>query len=117
MTLTHKEINIIRGADVIFTITLTNEDTGLPFSLADATQVKVILVNQNKTLLNLVLTDGVAINSPSVGGQAQVTLSAARTALLKLDLKQTIEVEVTKPSGVTILQFLEVLNVRDRLKP
>lgn len=110
-----QEVMIIRGSDRVLTLRVYNSDTCSPFDLDTADPVKVFFPKEDGTMLEKNLTNGVAIVSPAQAGQMTVTLSDTDTNLLRIGERQDFEVEITKSSTVSIVQFKKCLSIRPRI--
>jgi hypothetical protein len=105
-------VTIVQGSDRDLTLQILDSQ-GNPEDITGATDLKLLLPRSNGTLLELI-TPNVAILQAGAG-TVSVTLSAANTALLKVDEIQTLELEYVISAKKSIVQFKEVLTVVARI--
>ena len=104
-------IEVVQGATLEYTVSLTNEETKLPYDLTGATEIKACHPGTSGAVEGT-LTGGQVTVLNATLGQLQVKLPAATTPNLNPGEQQTIEIQVTEADGdIVIVQFLEKLTV------
>jgi hypothetical protein len=105
-----EKIEIIRGESRTFSLKFVLKSNGDPYDLTGTTALKVQFPKDPTGSVDKTIGSGVTITS-AVAGKITVTLDIADTVLLKVGEDQTIEAEITQPSGVRKVHFIEVLDV------
>lgn len=109
-------INIIRESDREFSVRITIKETGDPFDLTGVSQIKAYFPKTDGTALEKNLSpSGAIVVLNALAGKIKITLSEADTALLNVGEAQSFEVEIQIGSITSIVQFVESLNVIDRV--
>jgi hypothetical protein len=110
-----KNKKIVKGSDVPITVYLTKSSGGA-FPLTGVTEIKARFLKADDTILEVTMT-GLAITVLSAaGGSIKIALAEADTILLKAGDDMSFEVEVViGGTDTTIIQFDEVLDVKDKL--
>lgn len=109
------QTTIYQGSDRTLRLMLRSKDSGEPFDLSGASEIKAIFKGSS-ALVEKTLTGGdVSVVSPSGAGIIDVDLAAADTNALYEGPRQTFELEITISGDVTVVVFSEALNVKGRL--
>lgn len=109
-------LSVIRESDREFSVRVTIKETGAPFDLTGVTQIKAYFPKADGTALEKNMTPSGAISVLSAcAGKIKITLSEADTALLNVGEAQSFEVEIQIGTNTSIIQFVEALNVIDRV--
>jgi hypothetical protein len=111
-----KAINIIRESDREFSVRIEIKSSGDPFDLTGASQIKAYFPKPDGTALEINMNPSnsiVILNA--MGGKIKIALSEAETALLNVGEAQSFEVEIQIGTITSIVQFVEALNVIDRV--
>jgi hypothetical protein len=116
-------LTIIRGSDKQFTVRITIQDPcnagipGPPFDLTGVTEIKAYFPPQPPTTTPVTLTmTGGQITVLNVSqGSMQMVMNDTTTPLLLVGDSQNFEIEIHIGSVISIVQFMGVLTVVDRL--
>jgi hypothetical protein len=109
-------LNVIRGSDREFSIRIAIKESGEPFDLTGVTQILAYFPKEDGSALvkNMVSSGDIAVLSPTTG-KIRVYLSETDTASLSVGEVQSFEIEVQIGGVTSIVQFVETLNVIDRV--
>ena len=109
-----KKLDIIRGEDRVITVVFENED-GDRFDITTATEITASFESEDGTALIKKLTedDIVVLSGPS--GKITIALDDSDTEDLKVGDKQEFEIKITLTNGDRIVQFKDMLNIKEEL--
>lgn len=109
-------LNIIRGSDREFSVRIVIKESSDPFDLTGVSQIKAYFPKDDGTALikNMISSGDIAVLSPTTG-KIRIYLSESDTASLNVGEAQSFEVEVQIGTVTSIVQFVETLNVIDRV--
>jgi len=111
-------LNIIRGSDKDFTVLVTiigGCNSGEPFDLTGASEIKALFKKEDDTILTKTLSGSAITIVSATTGKIKVLLTDADTSLLAVGDGQPFEIEIIIGTITSIVQFIETLNVRDRV--
>lgn len=109
-------VKIIKGSDREFGIFITIEETGEPFDLTGASEIRAIFLKSDdvSTLVKTMTGGGITVVA-ACAGKIKVLLDETDTAALKTGELQGFEVEVQIGVITSIIQFSESLTIIDRM--
>ena len=107
-------VTLIQGEDRILKIKILNSETGDPFDLTGATEIKAQFLKTDNTTLEKLFTGGGVTIVEHLLGKLEIELGDADTALLKKGT-QSFEVEIDKSGDIKIVQFEDSLIVKEQL--
>ena len=112
----NKPVSIIRKSDRSFVIRLINHENMEPFDISGASQVKAYFPKEEGGAVekNMTPSGAIQILNPAIG-KIEITLDENDTALLNVGEAQSFEVEIQIGSITTVVQFVELLDVLDRI--
>ena len=113
-------LHIIRGSDREFTIRVTIEsscDSGAPFDLSSATEIKALFSNADGSVLTVTMTGGQIVILNGCAGKIKVSLTDLQTALLNVGEAQSFELEIHIGTVISIVQFVGSITIIDRIFP
>lgn len=111
-------VSIIKGSDKVFYVRIVSKDTGEPYAIGTASEIKLIMPLQAGGALTKKLSDAdgsVEIIGDGHIGKIKFYLTEIDTAQLKAGEALSFEVEVTVATITSVVQFVEMLNVTARL--
>ncbi len=116
---TEGQINIVKGQDKVFYVDLFYTDTGEPFDLTAATEIKVLCPGALAgvpVVFKKTLSEVAIVGAPGAG-KISVTCSEAKTALLLVNPSgpqfQDLQINVVIASILSIFVIPAVLNISD----
>lgn len=108
-------LNIIKGSDREITVRITLKETGEPFDLTGVDEITALFRKADESVLQKTMTGGAISILSACAGKIKILLTEADTASLKVGEAQSFEIEVEVGSITSIVQFVETLNVIDRV--
>lgn len=107
-----ERIKIVQGSDREFSIRVIDQDTKEPFDLTGVAvgDIHANFIKTDGTCLDLTGASFITIVS-ALGGKIKITMTPTETALLKVGVGQSFELEITKLLKKTIVQLSKVLDV------
>lgn len=107
--------SIFTGDDKVMPLKAQYVASGNSLDLTSCTEISVPLANADGTTTTLTLSGSqVAIVSPAVLGQFNVTIPSSVSALLKVGEFQTVDVTFTISSKQTTVRYFQALSVFQR---
>jgi hypothetical protein len=108
-------LSIIKGTDRTIRVLLKTAN-GAPFSLENASAIKAIFLGSSDQLVELTLAASkVSVVGDAARGEIEITMEPEDTEDLQAGERLSWEVEITRSSKTYVVQFPEVLDVRQRL--
>lgn len=108
-------LHIIRGSDREFCARIVIQDTGEPFDLTGASEIRALFRKEDETVLTKTMTSGAISILSACTGKMKIILNDTDTSSLLVGENQSFEVEIQIGSITSIVQFLEVFTVIDRI--
>lgn len=108
-------LHVIRGSDREFVVRIVVQETGEPFDLTGASEIRALFRKDDDSVLTKAMTDGSIVILSACTGKMKITLNETDTASLKVGETQSFEVEIQIGSITSIVQFIEVFTVIDRI--
>jgi hypothetical protein len=112
--------NIIKGEDKVITIQLSDPKTKDFIDITSASEIVVLFLNQDETVLQKKLSLSQVVLLSGVAGKFQVILPLADTALMKAtpaDGQSDVEVRLTFAGKLTIVELPDSIEVTPKLFP
>ena len=110
-------LEIFQGEDQSATIDLESKKTGKPFDLTGATEIEVCFIGGTTIIKRLLSLSEVSVVGSPLNRQISTSLTAAQTATLVVTQAGNIQVRITQPGGVSMVQILNAFAVKADLCP
>ncbi len=108
-------LHIIKGSDREFCVRVVVQDTQEPFDLTGASEIRALFRKSDDSTLTKTMTSGAISIVSACVGKMKIILNEVDTASLKAGENQSFEVEIQIGSITSIVQFLEVFTVIERI--
>jgi hypothetical protein len=106
---------IHKGEDCVIPVKIRDENND-PFDLTDYTEITARLLKNDRTYLEVTLTDeAVEVIGDPVLGKLRVILTEEETDLLKADEKATLELVMEAGDDTTIVQVPNALRIKSQI--
>lgn len=112
-----QELIIIQGSDQPTKIQILEDNNGVetPFDLTGVSEIVACFKKTDGTILQKTLTGAGIIVDSAEGGLFSIDWDETETEGLRVGERQDFEVEITKATKTSIVQFEKVLTVKARI--
>lgn len=107
-------VSIIRGSARLLKLRFRFKETGAVKDLTGVDEITVTFPGESAPVVKTKSGGGVVVTNEKCG-EVEVTLLVADTNLLKVGNEQDFEAIITKGTQTDIVQFIELLNVIDKI--